>query len=270
MRFALISDVQGNLAALEAVLADIDTSQRSIDAIVSAGDLVGRGPRPNEVINLMRQRDITAVRGNYDDAVAHDRIGSGTDFASPADEESDARAIGWTRRTLTAGNMEYMQALPRDVRLAPAARGLRVSADTGDERAKEYRKTYFMRALFGGLAKPGITVGKRVLVVHGSPRALNEFVRGDTAGSILSVVARDAQADVILSGHARESFRRDHEHTTFIGVGPVSGVVAKYAMVNIAESIGVEFFQVEYDSASLRRDIMESGLPPSLVSALEV
>lgn len=266
MRFAVISDVQANRHALDAVLAHMAAEGSRIHGIVSAGDLVGRGPQPNEVVETIRQREITSVRGNYDDAVAFDRIGSGADFPDLSAEEADAQAIAWTRRKLSPANLEYLQALPKDVRISPGVKGLQVARDSGDERTREYRRTYFIRALFGGLARPVVTAGKRVLVVHGSPRAMNEFVRAETAGSILAVIARDAHADLIISGHAGANFRRDCERVTFIGVGRVSGTPAEYAIVNVADEIEVEFFQVKYDSADHRRVLNESGLPSSLTS----
>ena len=64
-RIALISDVHGNLTALEAVLADIDA--RGIDRIFNLGDYVGKGPRGREVIDLCRERCEVNILGNWDD-----------------------------------------------------------------------------------------------------------------------------------------------------------------------------------------------------------
>jgi Icc-related predicted phosphoesterase len=55
MKYALISDIHGNLPALEAVLADIDR-EAEVDAIYHLGDLVGYAPWPNEVVTLIRER----------------------------------------------------------------------------------------------------------------------------------------------------------------------------------------------------------------------
>src|SRR5947209_18163949 len=79
MRIAVISDIRGNLAAFNAVLAAIEAEER-IERIVCAGDSVGLGPRPNEVLEGLRKNDIDAVLGNYDDAAAWQRSGSGVDF----------------------------------------------------------------------------------------------------------------------------------------------------------------------------------------------
>ena len=66
-RIALISDVHGNLTALEAVLADIDA--RGITRILNLGDYVGKGPRGADVIELCQDRCEVNIRGNWDDFI---------------------------------------------------------------------------------------------------------------------------------------------------------------------------------------------------------
>ncbi|STQ42505.1 Calcineurin-like phosphoesterase superfamily domain [Ewingella americana] len=70
-QIAVFSDVHANLPALKAVLEDIDA--RQITEIYCLGDLVDFAPWPNEVIELVRQRQIPTVMGNHDDRVAFDR-----------------------------------------------------------------------------------------------------------------------------------------------------------------------------------------------------
>jgi len=64
MKIALFSDIHANLPALEACLEDIDS--RKPDAIYCLGDLVGYNIWPNEVINILRERKIPTIAGNYD------------------------------------------------------------------------------------------------------------------------------------------------------------------------------------------------------------
>lgn len=269
MRFAVISDVQGNLHALEAALEAIEGYPQRIERIVAAGDIVGRGPQPNEVINLLRERGIESVRGNYDDAVAFDRIGSGSDFADAQEEEIDAQALEWTRGTLTPANLTFLRDLPRDLRLFRGSAGIRVKKGSGDERASEYRRTFILRALFGGLAREGKSYNKRIMIVHGSPRAMNEFIRADTANTILANVSAEAQTDILVTGHAAASFQREAKGITFIGVGPVSGPEAEFAVVNVTDAVSTDFLSAPYDVAGYTRALMESGLPPSLVPSPE-
>lgn len=64
MRVALISDIHGNLVALDAVLADIHRSQ--VDQIVCLGDVPALGPQPREVLARLQELDCPCVMGNHD------------------------------------------------------------------------------------------------------------------------------------------------------------------------------------------------------------
>jgi diadenosine tetraphosphatase ApaH/serine/threonine PP2A family protein phosphatase len=66
-QFAIISDVHGNLEAANSVLEAI--ADREIETIYCLGDTVGYGPDPEECVDLVRDRCVTSVRGNHDDAL---------------------------------------------------------------------------------------------------------------------------------------------------------------------------------------------------------
>jgi hypothetical protein len=70
---AIISDVHGNLEALQAVLEDIDREQ--VDAIVCLGDIVGYGPNPCECVKLVRDRCGLVILGNHDQGALFDPDG---------------------------------------------------------------------------------------------------------------------------------------------------------------------------------------------------
>lgn len=102
MRLALISDVHANVVALEAVLDDIEV--RDADMILSAGDVVGYYPYPNETVELFRARGIISIRGNHDRAVLR---------ADPRGMNPVAGdAIMWTAFHLTASSLRYLRSLP--------------------------------------------------------------------------------------------------------------------------------------------------------------
>lgn len=88
-QFAIISDVHGNLEALQTVLADID--ERGITEIVCLGDVIGYGPNPRECVDLVMERCRVCLMGNHDHAVLFEP----TNFNNAAE-----RAAYWTRRTL--------------------------------------------------------------------------------------------------------------------------------------------------------------------------
>jgi predicted phosphodiesterase len=64
VRLAIVSDVHGNLLALEAVLADID--KQGVDQILCGGDVALKGSRPAEVVDLLQARCAATVKGNTD------------------------------------------------------------------------------------------------------------------------------------------------------------------------------------------------------------
>lgn len=69
MKVAIISDIHANVVALKAVLKDIEEQQ--VDRIYCVGDLVGYAPFPNEVIDLIKEKNIPTVMGNYDDGIGY-------------------------------------------------------------------------------------------------------------------------------------------------------------------------------------------------------
>ncbi len=68
-RIGLISDIHGNILALNAVLEELDALKINREDTYSIGDLVGYGPRPNEVLDCIQEHNIVSVLGNYDEAV---------------------------------------------------------------------------------------------------------------------------------------------------------------------------------------------------------
>jgi len=87
MRTAIISDIHGNLEALEVVLADIET--KNVDRIICLGDIVGYGPNPVECVDLVAERCEWSLIGNHDFGVLYEP----TNFNFAAET-----AAYWTRR----------------------------------------------------------------------------------------------------------------------------------------------------------------------------
>ncbi|MBN1351677.1 metallophosphoesterase family protein [candidate division KSB1 bacterium] len=103
MRYAILSDIHGNLEALEAVLLQIENA--SIDYIICLGDVVGYGPNPNECIELIKQKAKIILAGNHDYAPIG-RID--TSFFNAYAKA----AIRWTGEVLTEENMAFLAGLP--------------------------------------------------------------------------------------------------------------------------------------------------------------
>ena len=102
MRIAVVSDIHANLAALEAVFAEIDAE--SPDELWCLGDLVGYGPRPSECTEAVAARAAICLAGNHDLAV----IGK-LDLLEFSGEAGDAAR--WTRGVLTDAARDYLDGL---------------------------------------------------------------------------------------------------------------------------------------------------------------
>ena len=110
MRKALISDIHGNLAALKAVVADID--QQDVSETLCLGDIIGYGPNPCECLDLVMAKCRLTILGNHDQAAL---------FAPDGFNPVALRAIMWTREQLENtgasnvidGRWDFLGELPR-------------------------------------------------------------------------------------------------------------------------------------------------------------
>lgn len=109
-RVALISDVHGNMPALEAVLADID--RRGIDRVLCLGDLVGKGPHSDRAVDVCRARCEGVVRGNWDDWIVA--------------AANDHPIANWHRRRLGVERLAYLTALPNAIDVVLGGRRVRL------------------------------------------------------------------------------------------------------------------------------------------------
>jgi len=107
MRYAVIADIHANLAALTAVLEDIER-KGDIDEIWCLGDIVGYGPDPAECIELVRRYRCVCIAGN------HDRAAAGEIDTRYFNAHADA-AIRWTSAHLTEKDTAYLANLPLTV-----------------------------------------------------------------------------------------------------------------------------------------------------------
>lgn len=101
MRIAVLSDIHGNLPALEAVL----TALRPYDALWQLGDVVGYGPQPDEVVARLAQENALGVRGNHDSAALGD-------LSTDAFNDDARVAVEWTADRLGEAARDWLAGLP--------------------------------------------------------------------------------------------------------------------------------------------------------------
>jgi predicted phosphodiesterase len=260
MKIALFSDVHANLPALEAVLADIDRHRP--DAIYCLGDLVGYNVWPNEVINLLRQRNISSVAGNYDFSIGRNHHDCGCNYRDPEKIEMGNQSVAYTNRVIGASERDWLRALPTQLRL---------SFELADPNPARYWEQQSPLTL---------------LLVHGSPRRINEGTYSDPR---LGRVLETANTDILATAHTHRAFYERLEtgsadapyfrHAINTGsVGkPVDGDPrAGYVLLTIDETarpghkngVSVEIIRVEYDVERAAKAIESSDLPKPYANIL--
>jgi predicted phosphodiesterase len=162
MRIALLSDIHGNLLALEAVLADVQR-HGPFDEIVVAGDLVWAGPWPAEVVDRVRELNAAVIQGNTDAFFCHrpDETPAGKQ------EERFAAHLTWMLERLGPERTTYLQTLPFSHRISPSP--------TGDELAPQQDLSKSVTLDWPSPYR-GSSTGQALLVVHANPLDLEQAI----------------------------------------------------------------------------------------------
>jgi predicted phosphodiesterase len=244
MRIALISDIHGNLPALESVLADLDRVG-SHDGVFHLGDLVGYGPWPNEVVGLLKERGITGVAGNYDSTVATQYEHCGCRYEDPFQEAMSHLSYAWTLEHTTPETKAWLSSLPFRMDLRPLG---------------------------------GHTSGPTLRLIHGNPVLNTVYWTEDRSDDFCSKMAGQLGArvgDVVAFGHTHKPWNRTVEGVHFVNTGSVGRPKdgdprAGYVLVQVdGEGVEVDHRRVEYDLAEATRAIRTSALPDFFATFLE-
>jgi putative phosphoesterase len=231
---AVITDIHANLPALEAALARVD--ELGVESVYCGGDLVGYGPRPNEVCQLIEARGMLTIYGNYDFAIGRDLEDCGCAYIDKHDREIGQRSVNWTLAHTNERAKAFMRELPFDVRF-----------DLG---------------------------GKRVRLVHGSPRKVNEYLFEDKPARTFERIAALAHCDVLVFGHTHKPWVREYGGVLFINCGSVGkpkdrdprGSFAVLREGDAGIEVGIE--RVPYDAVGVAREMRDVGLPGELAEKL--
>ena len=242
-RLALISDVHGNLSALDAVLGDIWAHALDPGAVYCLGDLVGYGPDPAGVIERVREAGIPTVRGNYDDGVGRRRGGCGCYYATEQARADGEASYAFTDAALSDADHDWLAALPDEIRLQGAD-------------------------------------GLRVLLAHGSPRKINEYLLPDRTDEFLARRADEAYADVVCVGHVHIAYHRtvtgaDGRRIDYVSV-PSAGKPKDgdsragwtELLLGGPDVVEVRVHRVAYDVEGVSAAMLAAGLPSTLAEAL--
>ena len=227
MKVALIGDVHANLPALEAVLAH--AHEQGVEAIWNVGDFVGYGAFPDEVVRLLRKKDVLSIVGNYDLKVL--QFKQKKEKWRKKKRPEKYLAFQWAYENLSKKSRKYLRFLSREIRMK--------------------------------------VKGRRILLTHGSPASNEEPLTPDTSEKRLRKLAQMAKADVIICGHSHRPFAREVDGVWFINTGSVGrpdddDPRACYAILQIEPrpaNLQVRHYRVEYDVERAAATIRERKLP---------
>ena len=226
-RAAIITDIHANLPALEAVLEAVE--RRGVDAVYCGGDLVGYGPHPNEVCALIEERGVPTIYGNYDYAIGRDLDDCGCAYRDQHDRELGRRSIEWTLARTDERSKQFMRGLPFDL-----------SIELGN---------------------------RRVRLVHGSPRKVNEYLFEDKPARTFERIAAGADCDVLVFGHTHRPWIREYGGVLFVNCGSVGKPKdgdprAAFALLELeGDRVVAEIERVDYDAEAVGREVAAAGLP---------
>ncbi len=239
-QITIFGDIHANLPALEAVFADM--ADRGLDDnLYCLGDLVGYATFPNEVIAAIRERQIPTIMGNYDQGVGHDSDDCGCAYRTPEARALGDRSIAWSNAHTTAESKAYLRGLRPQIALR-----------------------------LGNL---------RVLLAHGSPRRINEYLYEERPDGSLERLLDLAEADVLVVGHTHKPYHRvlpSGRHVVNAGsVGkPKDGDPrAGYVVLRARNGeLDVAFHRVPYDVEQAARAIeatpLSGGMPHQFAAML--
>ena len=243
MRIALFSDIHANLPSLEACLADIDS--RGPDVVYCLGDLVGYNIWANEVINEIRRRSIPTLAGNYDFGIGRASDDCGCAYKTDQEKANGAQSIAYTNQVVKADERGYLRTLPSHIRL--------------EYQLNEEKFDFLM--------------------VHGSPRKINEYLFVDRDDKSMLRIMEKADAHLMFFGHTHKPYHKilkdengNYRHAINIGSAgkpkdgdPRGGYVMLSLDENFAlgrpDSFNVEFIRFEYDVDKAARAVEDSPLP---------
>jgi putative phosphoesterase len=234
VRVAFLSDVHANFPALCAAL---DVAARAgAGTVVAAGDLVGSGPHPVEVVRLLMQRGVRAIRGNVERKL----------LAMIADGRSLKRRLGrkrsghlaWTALQLGEGERAWLAELPASLDLSLA--------------------------------------GVAVRVVHGSERSDLEYVYPSVTARALAAMTGEPRAAVLVCGHSHIPFTRRVGGLRVVNCGSVGRPVdgdprGSLAIVDFAAATRVRatIVRFAYPVAETVHDLAARGVPGAVGEELE-
>ena len=232
-RIAVFGGVYNNYLALAAALADV--RRRGVDAVYCLGDLGAFGPYPDRVFPLLHEHGVQCIQGNYDNSIGNDLADCQCGYTDPRDNYFARISYQYTYQNTSPANRSWLGQLPGQRRL----------------RLGRYN----------------------LLLCHGSPRQMNEFLwESTTPTHFLDQLTDVHRADVILTTHTGIKWQRPLSRDRhFVNVGVLGrpendgATNVWYALLEARPEFRVEYIPVAYDYERLAKEMGAEKLPEEFV-----
>jgi hypothetical protein len=237
VKVAIFGGVYNNWLALEATLAD--ARARGCGKIFCLGDLGGFGPHPDRVFPILREHGVVVMQGNYDHSIGHQLDDCGCGYSDPRDNEWARISYAYTQAHTSAEHRPWLRALPPRIR--------------------------------------EVWNGKRVLMAHGSPRRVNEFLWESTSpDAFLRRLCDEHECDALFVTHSGIPWqRRIDDRRLVVNVGAIGRPANDgrtevwYAVATVGDAIECELVPVAYDWRRLAAEMRAEKLPAEFVETIE-
>ncbi len=287
MKIALIGDVHGNLAALEAVLGDM--AEKEVDMVISTGDYIGYGPNPEEVIQLLRHIEVMGVAGNYDVKVL--KIKKKLKKLGKKKNPKKWDPFLWDLKELSPVAREYLETLPRERRFyicgkrfllthgSPQKINEALNPDTPDLRLAElaeftggeviitgHSHIAFSRKVKGTwFINPG-SVGRPV---DGDPRASYSILQIKPGYFHFSNYRVDYNIEQTVENLVKKGFPRSRGEMFIQGTSPEEVIINKEAELPLKEEIFYPDSGEDCDGGEIQGGIQEDPLVSKAIAFME-
>ena len=245
MRIGLISDIHGNLLALDSVLANLD--RLKIDSTVCLGDVTATGPRPHEVLNRLRSRNIPSVMGNRDEYLLNIseeqqslHKSSGNDYSTRVREIDH-----WCRSKMSEEDIRYIRNFPDTLSIPIGSKST-----------------------------------ESLFCFHGSPKSNTDSITSTTPEDELSLklAGRENRMTIMIGGHTHVQMFRKLGQSAIINPGSVGQAIeyvgaslharripwADYGIIECNENGAlqrIELARSYLEPSEVLRDAVDSGMP---------
>ena len=235
-RLAFFGGIYNNSIALERGVAG--AKRAGVDGLFALGDFGGFGPHPDRVFPILLGAGVECIQGNYEESLSSDADDCHCGYTDPRDNHFAQISYDYTAKNTSPEWKRWMGTLPKTRRL-----------EVG---------------------------GRRVLLVHGSPRKINEFLWESTSPvAFLEKMLDDFEADVLVCTHTGLPWKRFLPSGRLVVNAGVLGRPANdgrtnvwYALLTFGPEVSVDFQPVEYDFPRLAAEMGQEGLPAEFVETV--